>query len=182
MDSRDGSVLEASLGTETQRRRKAAVGSLGRPALGQSWQQQTLGTRSHRACSCHLSCSRPLPLAALRRGEGAAGAFLGCPSDTASAGSGPCLATAAARVHRLSPGLALEVVNVLNLPGKMSWAEPNQRTPCKTGINPTVPTHRSKHTPRSPSPDESGASECPGGRSSLALRSPCAAAEPDAGC
>lgn len=50
MDSRDGRVLEASLGTETQQKSKAAVGSLGRLALvlfGQSHAVETTGTHSH---------------------------------------------------------------------------------------------------------------------------------------
>lgn len=47
MDSRDGRVLEASLGTQTQHRSKAVAGPLCLFTLGQRHTDETTGTRSH---------------------------------------------------------------------------------------------------------------------------------------
>lgn len=54
MDSRDGRVLEASLGTQTQHRAKAVARSLCLFTLRQSHTDEMTGTLSHWACPHHV--------------------------------------------------------------------------------------------------------------------------------
>lgn len=138
-------------------RRRSEAGSLGRLALvpldKATWQR----LRAHSLTRPALTMCHVLVLCCLLPSElvGWVGPFLSCLSDAANEGSlelGSWL-----WAYWLLLVFCFGGDNFLSVPRRMFQSGPNLKTWCKTSINPTMPTHRSKGTQKSQSPVKFGA-------------------------